>query len=49
MTKPATESWAQVRQEHKIKTRGAVKLMATVTVFAAVALLLACGGARLRA
>ena len=31
MTKLMTESWAQVREEQKIKTRSAVKLIAAVT------------------
>jgi hypothetical protein len=46
MTKPVTESWAQVREEQKTKTRSAAKLIAVVIVLAAAALL-AGGGAML--
>src|ERR1700678_2499092 len=49
MTKPVTESWAQVRQEQKVKSRSAVRLIAAVTVVAAAALLAAGGGVTLRA
>ena len=39
MTKPERESWAQVRQEQKIKCRSAVKVIAAFSVVAAAALL----------
>ena len=48
MTKPMTESWAQVREEQKTTTRSAAKLIAAVT-FVAAAAILAGGGAMLRA
>ncbi len=49
MTKSVGAFLAQVRQEQKIKTRSAVKLIAAFTVVAAAALLCAGGGATLRA
>jgi hypothetical protein len=48
MTKPMTESWAQVGEEQKTTTRSAAKLIAAVT-FVAAAAILAGGGAMLRA
>jgi len=49
MTKPVKESWAQVRAEQKITTRSAIKLIAAVTVVVVAALVVAEGGATLRA
>ena len=49
MSKPQRESWAQVRQEQKIRRWSALNVVAGITVVAAAALLCAAVAARLRA